>query len=146
MGDLSAAEVAKHKSATDCWFIINGKVYDVTNFLVDHPGGEDALLAVAGKDASQDFEEVGHSDSAKEQMEQFLVGFVEGYAGDKDSRPAKRSAVEEEEEEPVMRPLAIDPADRPSVFLKYVVPLLLLCLAFALQFFGKKKIPEDPSS
>lgn len=35
---ISKDEVAKHKTATDCWIIVNGKVYDVSGFLKDHPG------------------------------------------------------------------------------------------------------------
>ncbi len=41
-------EVAKHKSHNDCWLIYKGKVYNVTQFLGDHPGGEEVLLDSAG--------------------------------------------------------------------------------------------------
>jgi hypothetical protein len=39
------ADVAKHNSATDCWMVINDKVYDVTSFIDEHPGG-DVILEV----------------------------------------------------------------------------------------------------
>ena len=49
-------------------------VYDVTKYMDDHPGGKDILLEVAGTDATEAFEEVGHSDEAREQLEPFHIG------------------------------------------------------------------------
>ncbi|KAL7126019.1 hypothetical protein ABFS83_14G156600 [Erythranthe nasuta] len=67
-------EVVKHKNKHDCWLIISGKVYDVTAFLEDHPGGDDILLESAGKDATSEFEDIGHSKDAQDQMKGFLIG------------------------------------------------------------------------
>jgi hypothetical protein len=38
-------------------------------FRSQHPGGDEVLLTEAGKDASDSFEDVGHSDEAREMME-----------------------------------------------------------------------------
>lgn len=35
--EISLAEVAEHSTKTDCWVVINDMVYDVTDFLEDHP-------------------------------------------------------------------------------------------------------------
>ena len=34
-------------------------------FSIQHPGGEESLLDVAGQDGSQGFDDVGHSDDAR---------------------------------------------------------------------------------
>nr|CAD1819900.1 unnamed protein product [Ananas comosus var. bracteatus] len=90
----SPSEVSLHTSKTDCWLIIHGKVYDVTNFLEDHPGGEDALLhASASGDATESFEDVGHSSSATSMMESYLIGSVEGYVK-ADKAPAAQNSIQ----------------------------------------------------
>lgn len=52
---VPAAEVSKHFQDNDCWVIINDKVYDVTDFLENHPGGKRAIMIYAGKEASEEF-------------------------------------------------------------------------------------------
>ncbi|KAF3798535.1 Cytochrome b2 [Colletotrichum gloeosporioides] len=53
---LSLAEVQKHQTVDDCWIALHGKVYDITAFLAEHPGGKAILLKNAGKDASYAFD------------------------------------------------------------------------------------------
>ena len=48
-------EVAKHKKSTDCWVVVHGQVYDVTNWLARHPGGARLLMHYAGEDATVSF-------------------------------------------------------------------------------------------
>ena len=40
---VSAEEVLKHFREKDCWTVVNGKVYDLTNFAPNHPGGEQGM-------------------------------------------------------------------------------------------------------
>ncbi|KAK7913110.1 hypothetical protein WMY93_013321 [Mugilogobius chulae] len=69
-------EIRVHNMSTDTWLIIHDKVYDITGFLEEHPGGEEVLLEQAGADATESFEDVGHSTDAREMLEQYYVGEV----------------------------------------------------------------------
>ncbi|XP_073054052.1 cytochrome b5-like [Primulina eburnea] len=74
---LSYSDVSVHNTSEDCWVIINSKVYNVTNFLSEHPGGDEVLLESAGKDASEEFEDVGHGSAARLMLDEFYVGEVD---------------------------------------------------------------------
>ncbi|MEI6058975.1 MAG: cytochrome b5-like heme/steroid binding domain-containing protein [archaeon] len=52
---LNAQEVAKHSTSSDCWTIVNGKVYDLTSFASSHSGGSQEILRDCGKDGSSGF-------------------------------------------------------------------------------------------
>ncbi|XP_071766037.1 cytochrome b5 type B [Centroberyx gerrardi] len=67
-------EIRAHNVSKDTWLIIHDKVYDITGFLEEHPGGEEVLLEQAGADATESFEDVGHSTDAREMLEQYYVG------------------------------------------------------------------------
>lgn len=74
-------EVAKHDKKGDCWLLISGKVYNVSEFSA-HPGGE-AILQGCGKDATTLFEtrpmgsKKPHSEKAREKMKEFMIGELE---------------------------------------------------------------------
>ncbi|KAK4357981.1 hypothetical protein RND71_023591 [Anisodus tanguticus] len=67
-------ETSQHNTKDDCWVVIDGKVYDVSSYLDEHPGGDDILLGATGKDATDEFEDAGHSKDARELMEKFFIG------------------------------------------------------------------------
>ncbi|XP_060215077.1 cytochrome b5 [Lycium barbarum] len=67
-------ETSQHNTKDDCWVVIDGKVYDVSSYLDEHPGGDDVLLGATGKDATDEFEDAGHSKDARELMEKFFIG------------------------------------------------------------------------
>ncbi|GAA5904352.1 hypothetical protein JCM5296_005264 [Sporobolomyces johnsonii] len=70
-------DVEAHTSPKDCWVIHNNKIYDVSGFLEDHPGGDDLVLQYAGKDITAvmaDPVEHSHSDSAYNVLHEYQVG------------------------------------------------------------------------
>ncbi|CAG5115587.1 unnamed protein product [Candidula unifasciata] len=68
------SELKAKKDSRQTYLIIHNKVYDVTKFLEEHPGGEEVLLEQAGADATESFEDVGHSADARDLMESYYVG------------------------------------------------------------------------
>lgn len=50
--------MAKHTSKDSCWVILYGNVYDVTDFLTEHPGGSKIILKLAGKDATEEYDPI----------------------------------------------------------------------------------------
>lgn len=59
----SLQDVAQHNSASSCWVIISDKVYDVTDFLPEHPGGAKIILKYAGRDATAAYEPIHPPDA-----------------------------------------------------------------------------------
>jgi 4-hydroxysphinganine ceramide fatty acyl 2-hydroxylase len=71
----TASDVLQHNSESSCWVTYRGKVLDVTNFLMDHPGGEEVIHKHAGKDVEYAMkEEHEHSESAYDMLDEFLIG------------------------------------------------------------------------
>jgi cytochrome b involved in lipid metabolism len=73
-------EVSKHKDRSNCWIIIEGHVYDVGRFLDEHPGGEEVMLELAGMDATEGFDQIGHSDDARDLLKTMLIGHLDATA------------------------------------------------------------------
>lgn len=101
----------------------------MTEFLEEHPGGDEVLLLAAEKDATDDFEDVGHSDSAKELMEKYYVGDIDiSTLPEVDHKPFQLQAPQP------------NPSSGGAVkILQFLLPLLILAIAFALHFYGKNK-------
>ncbi|GJJ70992.1 4-hydroxysphinganine ceramide fatty acyl 2-hydroxylase [Entomortierella parvispora] len=80
----SREEVQRHSSEDSCWVIHNNNVYDMTSFVVDHPGGEEYILDHAGQDVTMIMKDElshFHTEGAYEMMEEFLVGTLTGPTG-----------------------------------------------------------------
>jgi len=71
--NYTLADVAKHATATDCWMVLNSKVYNVTAFIPMHPGGN-IMVASCGKDGTAAFNGVPHSSNAVALEAPYLIG------------------------------------------------------------------------
>lgn len=103
---IHPATVAKHNSESSLWvvykvsgFVVSSltsarltskrpqnRVFDVTEFAPDHPGGDELILEYAGKDMGDIMEdplEHSHSDSAFELLEEYFVGRLAMTAAEK---------------------------------------------------------------
>lgn len=74
---ISEEELAKHNTDKDCWVAIHGLVIDIAKSLQnEHPGGPEVIFALAGKDVTEDFEDIGHSDAAREWADKLIIGYT----------------------------------------------------------------------
>jgi cytochrome b5 len=98
---LTYQDVAEHNTRKDIYMVIHDKIYDASKFIDEHPyalpisspsrlslllmrrgsGGEEVMLDVAGQDATEAFEDVGHSDEARETLAQLEVGVLKRQVG-----------------------------------------------------------------
>jgi cytochrome b involved in lipid metabolism len=87
-------------------------------------------LLIPGKDATDDFEDVGHSTSARAMMDEYFVGEI-----DPSTIPSKPTYTPAKQ-------AAYNP-DKSSEFLikilQFVVPLAILALAVAVRFLTKNE-------
>ncbi|XP_022979314.1 cytochrome b5-like [Cucurbita maxima] len=140
-------EVAKHNHQQDCWVIISGKVYDVTSLLEEHPGGDEVLLLATERDATDDFEEVGHSLTASEQMEEYYVGNLDmatlpKAVANRPPAPQSGTATTAAAKPTAAAPTTTSSAESPGSLIKVfqvLIPLLILGIAFYMQYYGKKQ-------
>ena len=73
---ISLEELQRHNNRDDCWIAVHGVVMDITPFLNEHPGGPDVVVATAGTDCTDEFEDVGHTDSARRMGDKYIVGHL----------------------------------------------------------------------
>lgn len=76
---FTATEVESHNNAKSCYITIGRNVYDVTEFVDDHPGGGDLILDYAGKDVEEIMkDEISHehTDAAYEILADYHIGFL----------------------------------------------------------------------
>ncbi|KAF8345569.1 cytochrome b5-like heme/steroid binding domain-containing protein [Amanita rubescens] len=78
---ISVDELRANNTRDKLYVVIHGKVYNVTKFLDEHPGGDEVILAEAGRDATEAFEDVGHSDEARALLPNMYVGDIDPKSG-----------------------------------------------------------------
>lgn len=74
------ADVSTHNSSSNCWFVIDNNVYNVTGFINKHPGGAKRITDYCGKDASAAFKnregQGPHSSLANQMLVDYLIGVI----------------------------------------------------------------------
>jgi L-lactate dehydrogenase (cytochrome) len=63
---VSISEIAKHNTETDCWIVVDGIVYDITDFAPNHPGGPGIIYKYAGHDGTKAYTEIHAASIIKE--------------------------------------------------------------------------------
>ena len=82
---LNMVEIAKHNNQNDCWMLISGKVYDITNYFGSHPGGSSTMTPSCGTDATAAYmtkdpyatssgNRSAHSYRAESQLADYYIG------------------------------------------------------------------------
>lgn len=120
---VTPEEISQHNNVDKrVWVVINGKVYDLTDFLNVHPGGSEIILKYAGKDASFFFDSI-HPAGVIEQM---LPS--EAYVGELEGEMEEDPAIEEERKCEEMR------SKRP--------PLMTILNLSEFEYVAKQVLPK----
>ena len=73
---ISLDEVRDHCTMEDGWMVLYDRVYQVSNLLRIHPGGEEVMAEYLGYDATIAFQGVGHSKAASRMLQPNLIGIL----------------------------------------------------------------------
>jgi alkylation response protein AidB-like acyl-CoA dehydrogenase/predicted heme/steroid binding protein len=79
---ITLTELARHTTESSCWIAIDGTVYDVTKFLKVHPAGKGVILAVAGRDVTEEFFSYHKKEILAKFGPKMIIGRLEGNAID----------------------------------------------------------------
>ncbi|KAE8376665.1 cytochrome b5-like heme/steroid binding domain-containing protein [Aspergillus bertholletiae] len=97
---ITIEQLADHNTLQSLWIAVHGRVYDLTTFSADHPGGIDALESSAGTDGTEAYEYAGHSQENLVKMQQYCIGRL---AGSPEQPPAIPQNPPVRESKPVRR-------------------------------------------
>ena len=74
---ITMADVEARNTQDECWTVVRGDVYDLTDWIRQHPGGARAIVNMCGTDATQAFEgQHGGNPSAENALENYRIGSV----------------------------------------------------------------------
>jgi cytochrome b involved in lipid metabolism len=72
---LTLARVKENNTASSCWSIINGNVYNLTTWISSHPGGKSAITSLCGIDGTAAFNSQHRNESRPEsRLASYLLG------------------------------------------------------------------------
>lgn len=71
------AQVQQHNRESDCWAAVDQKVYNLTGWIAQHPGGQQVIVNLCGTDASAAFRnEHGQQREPNQRLAEFLIGVL----------------------------------------------------------------------
>ena len=71
----TAAQVAQHKSSSNCWTIVGTGVYNLTSYVNRHPGGSWNITSLCGRNGTRAFQQMhGSSSSANSMLSSLRIG------------------------------------------------------------------------
>lgn len=105
-------------------FLLADEILNILKHIHSVSLSKSGNLLLTGKDATDDFEQVGHSVSAKEMMNKYSVGRI-----DSSTIPAKKAHT------PPKQPHETD--ESTMKILQFLIPLMIIGLALGIHFYLK---------
>lgn len=74
-GTFTMDQVEQNDSPESCWAVIGDTVYDLTDWIEDHPGGAERIESLCGTSAGEGFEsQHGGQEGPAAQLAEFEIG------------------------------------------------------------------------
>jgi hypothetical protein len=69
------SQVASNNRSASCWTVIDGSVYNLTNWISSHPGGSSAITSLCGIDGTASFKAMhGNQSNPAQRLSMYLLG------------------------------------------------------------------------
>jgi len=72
---LTLMEVANHNTENDCYLIINNNVYNISSYIISHPGGPTTIISHCGKKVTGIFAAI-HSNRAWDLLKKYKINTI----------------------------------------------------------------------